>query len=333
MKHRYRAAIVGCGRIGSDCGHTATGSSRLISHAAAYQSSPAAELVALCDVDEGRLARAGARYRVPRLYRDYRELLDRERPDLVSICTPAQDHARVLSEVLEHGAARGVLLEKPLATSMDAALDAVARVKRSRAVVAVNYTRRFVPAYQGLVSQVRSGGLGRIQHVSGLYGKGIFNNGTHLLDLVRWMFGEPSSLTVAAVRAPGDDPTLDLHLEWPDGIVMSLHGTDAAAYNVFELDIVGTAGRVRVTDLGHRLERHAVDDTSAAFGFRQLAADAAVEMTRLDRAIPAAIDNLIDCVESGARPCCTVEDGEAVLRLAWQAAGQVAGLAASRSCS
>jgi predicted dehydrogenase len=318
----YRAAVIGCGRIGGDCGDPASGSSRLTSHAAAYRSVERTELVALSDSDQGRLARAGQRHGVTRLYPDYRALLDRERPDVVSICTPSDSHASVVRDVLHQGAASAILLEKPIASSVEAAGAVVQDVSGSRVVVAVNYTRRFMPVYQRLVADVHAGGLGRMQHIAALYGKGVFNNGTHMLDLLRWLFGDPSDVTATAVASGGADPTLDLRIAWRDGCSAWMRGTDSGAYNVFELDLVGTAGRVRLTDVGHRLERYHVEDTR--FGFRQLSAVPVVEPTGLHGAIRAAVENLIDCIESDAAPACGVSDGFAALALATAAAGQVA---------
>ena len=311
---RYRAAIIGCGRIGCDCGDPAIGSSRLTTHAAAYRALDRTELVALCDIDEPRLSQAGQRYGITRLYRDHRALIESERPDLISICTPADDHAPVLRDIVEHGAVAAVLLEKPVAASLAAARELARDVSGSGIPVAVNYIRRFVPVYRQLVADIRSGGLGRMQHISGLYGKGIFNNGTHLLDLLRWMFGDPSTVTGTAIVSGGCDPTMDLRITWEGGCDAWVRGTDSEAYNVFELDLVGTAGRVRLTDIGHRLERQGVDGTS--FGFRQLSAVADIQETGLQDAIPAAIANLIDCIERGAQPACTLDDGCAALDLA-----------------
>lgn len=327
---RYRAAIIGCGRIGCDCGDPAIGSSRLTTHAAAYQVLDRTELVALCDIDERRLLQAGQRYGITRLYRDHRALIDRERPDLVSICTPADDHAPVLRDIVEHGVVAAVLLEKPVASSLAAARELTHDVLRGRIPVAVNYTRRFVPVYRELVADVRSGRLGRMQHISGLYGKGVFNNGTHLLDLLRWMFGDPSTVTGTAVVSGGSDPTLDLRITWDGACDAWVRGTDSEAYNVFELDLVGTAGRVRLTDIGHRLERHGVEGTS--FGFRQLSPAAVGQRTGLQDAIPAAVANLIDCIEHGAQPACTLADGCAALALATMAATDAVDTVSVRSC-
>lgn len=318
---RLRAAIIGCGRIGCDCGDPALGSSRLGSHAAAYRAVERTDLAAFCDTDDVHLARAGERYAGVRLYCDHRELLDHERPDIVSICTPAETHAEILRDVLEAGTTSAVLLEKPVGTSLDAARRVLDAAARSRVVVAVNYSRRFLPVYQRLVADVRAGAFGRIQHVAGLYGRGIYNNGTHLLDLLRWLFGDPSDVTVTGVVTSGADPTLDVRVAWNGGCSAWLRGMDGGAYNVVELDLVGTTGRARLTDIGHTLERYDIEDTP--FGFRQLSPVPAIMKTGLHEAIRSAVENVIDAVESGRPPSCTLTDGYAALLLATTATAQI----------
>src|SRR5688500_3211483 len=97
----YRAAIVGCGRIADtieDELEAAPGWQLLpFSHAGAYQRSARTMLVAAADPSPDRLASFGQRRAVSsdHLYADYRQLLDRERPDVVSVCVPTRYHAEV----------------------------------------------------------------------------------------------------------------------------------------------------------------------------------------------------------------------------------------------
>ena len=63
---------------------------------------------------------------------------------------------------------------------------------RERGVVlGCHYTRRFAPAYRRLAEEVGAGALGRLQHVGGVYVKGLRHNGTHWLDLLRMLAGDP----------------------------------------------------------------------------------------------------------------------------------------------
>src|SRR6478752_7676159 len=84
------------------------------------------ELVAAVDVDQTHLADFQETYGVSRGYSDVREMLDRERPDIVQICSPPGLHVEQSIAALEAGA--WVLCEKPLAGSL-ADLDRIAEAE------------------------------------------------------------------------------------------------------------------------------------------------------------------------------------------------------------
>ena len=114
----YRAAVIGTGRIGSLLERD-TLRAKPSTHAGAYAGHPRVELVAGADVDADRLAEFGADWSIPsaHLYSDYHELLERERPDLVSICSYAPDRVETARAAIYAGA-RGLLLENAVACSM-----------------------------------------------------------------------------------------------------------------------------------------------------------------------------------------------------------------------
>ncbi len=322
----YRAAIIGCGRIGGDCGDPGTGSSRIASHAAAYAGSLRARLVAASDPDPVRRRRFADRWGVARVYGDHLDLLAQEEVDILSICAPASAHGARLMDVLDSGRVSGVLLEKPVAESLQKADLLIERAGQSRAVVVVNYVRRFCPAYQRAAADLQAGRLGPIQLVRGLYTKGVLNNGGHLLDLLRFFFGDPSALVPLATETPtSPDPTVSFRVSFPSGFDAWIYGIDHEPYLLFELDIVGTQGRMIFKDLGHLLELYEVEDTARAHGFRQLARDPVVIETELSRAIGHAVENLIESVETGVAGACTLEDARGALALALAARDRAVG--------
>src|SRR5258706_3283024 len=73
-------------------------------------------LVAVADIDDARAAAFKAKYAIPAYYTDPRQLLEREKPDLVLIATPPATHADLSIASLEAGAF--VLCEKPLCRSL-----------------------------------------------------------------------------------------------------------------------------------------------------------------------------------------------------------------------
>src|SRR4051794_4977005 len=93
-----RAALVGCGRIGSELAD-APPALGVQSHAGALVACAGTELVAVCDADGARATRAGERWQVP-AFVDVEELLRRARPELVVVATPDASHAAIGRAVL-----------------------------------------------------------------------------------------------------------------------------------------------------------------------------------------------------------------------------------------
>src|SRR5690242_8357297 len=114
----YKACLVGCGRMGTtidDEVRDRAASSRWLpySHAAALLTIERLALTAVADVAVEKVEAARQRYRVPRGYADYCEMILREQPDLVCIATRPGPHAEITRFAAEHGA-RAIYCEKPL---------------------------------------------------------------------------------------------------------------------------------------------------------------------------------------------------------------------------
>jgi predicted dehydrogenase len=312
---RLKSAIIGCGAIGVGGAGEAHPDVGVYTHAAAYAACPDTELVAVADLDLDR-SRAAARRWGAVAYTDAGELLSTARPELVSLCTPDASHAELLEQILEAPGVRGVLAEKPLAD--DAARAArLTRLARERGVVlAVNYGRRFAPAMQTLAGAVAAGELGELQHVHGTYTKGLRHNGTHWLDLLRLLAGDPvTARGWDRLGEGGPDPSLEAELVLAGGAGARLAALDAGRFTSFELELTGSAGRVRLTGGGHRIERWAVGPDERHPGYRVLVAGAA-ENGVLRDVTGHAVADLVRCVRDGAEPACTGEDGVRALVLA-----------------
>ena len=70
-------------------------------HILAYKSHPLVELIAASDVDEAKLKRVCGEYNVPKGYTDYRDMIDKEELDLVSVVTPDFLHYDPVTYVLK----------------------------------------------------------------------------------------------------------------------------------------------------------------------------------------------------------------------------------------
>ncbi len=126
------------------------------------------ECVALADVDQSVLdSRAKdaleAGGKTPRLYRDYRKLLEDRDVDAVIVGTPDHWHCLILVDALAAG--KHVYVEKPVANSIEEARVMLAATRKSRRVVQVGQWQRSAPQYQQALKMVRSGTLGKIRLV------------------------------------------------------------------------------------------------------------------------------------------------------------------------
>lgn len=183
---RYRAAVIG---------HTGQGN---YGHGldVAFCDLPMIEVVAVADPVETGRQQAQAHMGAARAYADYREMLEREKPDLVAI-GPRWLGERVAMVTAAAAAGAHIFLEKPLAPSLaeaDLMLDACAK---AGVKMAVAHQGRLHPATLHAQRLVASGEIGRLRQVRG-YGKmdhrgggqDLMVLGTHVLDLMRLFAGD-----------------------------------------------------------------------------------------------------------------------------------------------
>jgi predicted dehydrogenase len=311
----YRAALLGCGKIGSEFSDDPK--VRWIhSHAAAYAHCSATDLVAVCDTDPDKVARCAERWCVAQRFTDPRELLVAAHPEIVSVCTPDSSHFGLIRAAIDTPGVRAVLAEKPLALCSADASELVRLAAGRGVLLAVNYTRRYCERHAQFRDWVRSGGIGEMQSVTGYYTKGLLHNGTHWIDLARFFMGDVAWVWGSDVRhEPGGDPTLDAFFRFDSGAGGSLVGTDARAYNFFEFDLVGTRGRLRITDIGETFEVYSVVDSPRFSGYRELAIREC-HRDGLHDVLMNAVNDLVHCLESSGVPRCSGVDGLAALRVA-----------------
>ena len=316
----YRAALIGCGKIGSEFaefpGFAETG---VCTHAQAYAACEATRLVAVCDPDPAKLERCGERWNIAARYRDAGRLLAEQHPEIVSICTPDPTHYELVRAALRTDGVRAVLAEKPLALEIEQARELVKLAAERRVILAVNYLRRYAEPIVRLRDLICTGGIGTVRLVSGLYTKGTLHSGTHWFDLARFLVGE-------VVRVEGrnrlheasDDPTLDVHLEFDGGAVGELFGCSEEDFSVFEMDLIGTGGRARLTQSGDELELFTAVDGVPCSDYRGLVRQSRTENVLQD-VLLRVVEDIVRCLQTGATPQCTGFDATRALEIGLEA--------------
>lgn len=309
----WRAAVIGCGRMG--CGFDDDPRRTQISaHAGAYAKVPGVELVALADLDQTKLDRYGDKYGVARRYRDHRELLRAEAPDIVSVCTWNHTHADVVRAAAEAGV-KAVFCEKPLADSAADAREVVEICDRLGVMLLVNHKRRFSAFHQSVAAFLRGGGLGTVQQVTVYYVSGLTNTGSHLFDLLRMYFGDVAAvhMQLSHRRSPlPDDPNVDGVLWFEQGFPVILQACDTASFYILEIIVLGTAGRLRINTGTHEsVSYEAAAPSPYASEYRDLvpAPSPLPEVDARPTVMVDSITHLLDCLERRATPLCSGLDG------------------------
>lgn len=246
-----RAAIIGAGSMGR-------------THAAAY-AAVGAPVVAVCDVDRAR-ADAVAREVGARMFTAVEEMLEVERPAVVSICTPPAYHLEPARAV----ARRGIpfLCEKPLADALPAAEEIARAAREGGAPAMVGYCHRFHEPVLQLKDLLDAGEIGEpvlfrnrfAYHFAGVEktwfanraisgGGTVMDTSVHSLDLYRFLIGD---ITHVAARLMTVTPGLQVEdnsvllVDGPRGIPGIVEASWTTPVGESHLTIYGTKGNVTV---------------------------------------------------------------------------------------
>jgi predicted dehydrogenase len=185
------------------------------SHARAYQRVPGVEIVAIADLLPERAEAMSREFNIPHVFTDHRKLLELDELDAVSVCTFNQAHRQPTVDALEAG--KHVLVEKPLAFSLDDAVAMISAARRSGNILHTGFWQRWQPEIQAAKRMVDSGALGDLYYAQ-MIGGGrrripggsflrrdtagagpIVDIGCYNLDTFLFLAGDPRPVSVSAM--------------------------------------------------------------------------------------------------------------------------------------
>ncbi|MGH2458383.1 MAG: Gfo/Idh/MocA family protein [Chloroflexota bacterium] len=315
---RYRTALIGLGRIASTIDDEVVGNSSVMlpyAHMACYREVPEIEVIAAADPYPEQREAFRQRWGVDRLYADYRELLEKEKPEIVSVATSAKPRPEIVIDCARAGV-RAIYAEKPIALSLAEADRMIAACREHQVKLAIGCTRCWNAYWNRARALIDQGELGRILQVIGSGQAGLSHNGSHLLTLVRylaggqvrWVFGEMES----DEKAAGDE---DLpgngYLAFDNGARAFIRTWPTGGAN-WEFEVVGETGRIRSLANGLDFEWWQAPSGPRAEPTRRVFP----RPQRIESPGIRAVRDLIDCLETGKDPTCSGEDGRAALEVA-----------------
>jgi predicted dehydrogenase len=119
------------------------------------------DLAAICDLNQEGAQKLASRFGVPRVYADMGEMIEKEKPDLVDICTPPQTHVKLAVEAMKRGC--HVLIEKPMALTVEEC-DRIVEASREYGVkVCVGHSDLFYYPFMKAQEIVANGAIGEFR--------------------------------------------------------------------------------------------------------------------------------------------------------------------------
>jgi predicted dehydrogenase len=298
------------------------------------------------DTNADRLRAFGEDWGLPadRLFADYRDLLGVVAPDLVSVCAYAPDRVAMARAALAAGA-RGLWLEKAVATSVAEARQLRAAAAAAQASVVVNHPRAQDPQYRAVRRLIDDGTLGPLESIHAVFSGHLIHTGTHAWEVLDGWLGpwaevrcwpdrdvpdgaEPSgsrphaageSLLAGPAGAGARDIGGRVHVRFANGVDVFVSG-GGKRYFIFQFDLIFAQGRVH---LGNDVNRVLVTGPSPRYsGFTELTG----ESRQLDGPSGAPLVTVLaDAVERGAADLTSLDGAIRALALGIatvQAAGQ-----------
>ena len=128
----------------------------------AWQRIPEVEIVAFSNRDPERGAEITNKFGISKLYTDYREMFDVEKPDFVDIITPPPSHAEICAEAAKRGIQ--IICQKPLAPTLEEAREIVANATANNVRLMVHENFRFQPWHREIKRQIEAGAIGDKLH-------------------------------------------------------------------------------------------------------------------------------------------------------------------------
>ncbi|WP_460796590.1 Gfo/Idh/MocA family protein [Microbacterium sp. GXF0217] len=300
------------------------------------------EIVALADVVPGKAAQKAAGFGLDGAvaYDDPLTMISDAGIDLVSIATPPSTHAALAIAALDAGV--NVLVEKPMAPSLEECDAMIAAQERSGKVLSVVAQNRFRDDLATLKAVVDSGLLGSISHVRvdsawwrglpyyDLWWRGTWekegggstlNHAIHHIDLLLWLLGRPSEITAMLANAQHDNAEVeDLSVavfRYGRGLAQL---TSSVVHHGEEQEIVIQGERARVSQPWKVVAERARPD-----GFPELERDAGL-VERIEQVAASRpplehlghagqIGDVLDAIRTGRAPVADAQDGRSAVEI------------------
>lgn len=311
---KYKAAVIGCGRIGVEKGNYKK-DVQPGTHAGAYQGHPRVKLAALVDISQERLKTAEQYFPGIPLFNSSEEMFKKIKPDIVSIATNLDSHA-LLVKLAAMYKTPAIVCEKPIAETIKQAEEMIRICKKNKCLLFINHLRRFDCLLLKWRIKIKNNLIGDIIQGNCYYYNGLFNNGTHVVDLLRFFLGEVDWVkAVTNIRTSWDkkDKNVDALIGFKNGMQIVMQSLPKN-YGFLDFYFYGTKGYFALKNLGYEVEYRKLIENRYYKNYYQLS-DKAEQEGEIRSFMKSMADHVVFCLDNQEKPLSTGRDGLAVLKV------------------
>ena len=266
----YNVAILGFGNIGF---FFSRDKKRKIiwSHYEAYFKNAKTQVLAIVEINKSKRQFIKKHFKNIKVYKKLEELYKAKlKIDIISICTPTINHYDMLKFSVKFNP-KLIICEKPLCANVYQAKEMTKIIKKNKINLIVNHQLRFNKNTILARKLILDKKIGNLKSINSYYTSKIFNIGTHLIDLIRFLINKnPILLNAFFNHYSSKDPTVCGTLYFKNNIHCSINASTKKYNYIYEIDILGTKGRIKLIDAGKKIEFYNYQNSKNFTGYKEL---------------------------------------------------------------
>lgn len=306
MKRIFNAIIVGAGRIGAF--YDSPASKNILTHAHAFSGHSGFRLCGFVENDRAKADKAAKIWGV-RAYGNIEEVLGQNDIDVVCVATPADSHYQIMKTLAKYDPLKLILLEKPITKTIKEVKEILGLYSKKGSVrVAVDYFRDYLPEISRIKADIGKGAYGKFVGGAGFFSRGVMVD-SHMISLIQNLLGPIGECKIID-RQPGfskGDPIISALLKLKRGGRFYLNGLDSKLPIMLEADLFFEKRRVRICDLGRKVEIYKVLPSPIFKGYENLI-KVSEYTTSFDRYMHYVADNIYRHLLSKEKLKCSLAD-------------------------
>ena len=186
------------------------------------------------------------------------------------LAVPDEFHFEYLNKIIKYKP-KIVVCEKPLTNSVNLSNNIIKKYSENGIDLAVCFQRRYDQDFINIKREFCSNSLGKFLSGSVIYSKGIMHNGSHAVDILRFIFGEVKQVKSfsKSIDYKKNDPTVSAIISFKDGNIHFITG-DERFHSLFEIDLIFEKKRFRITESGNYIDIFEVGSDPIYVGYSSL---------------------------------------------------------------